>query len=406
MFKPADILLPKEADYQKWSVVACDQYTAEPKYWERVEKTVGNAPSTLRLTLPEIYLEAADADARIGAIHDAMEAYLPAFTVYPDSFIYVERTLSGGRIRRGLVGAVDLEAYSYEKGAKPMVRATEGTVIERIPPRLRVREGAALELPHVMLLADDREDAIFSICMAEKGEVLYDFDLMENGGHIKGYHVKGEVGAKIEKAIDALGADFLKRYPDEPPFLLAVGDGNHSLATAKAFYENLKKEIGEAAAKEHPARYALAELVNLHDTALEFEPIHRVVFDTDPEALLAAFAAYCEAEGREDLPAQSFTYFHEKGEGTLVIEKPLSPLSVGTLQRFLDTQKVKIDYIHGADVTKKLGEEKGNLGILLPAMDKNLLFDTVMQDGALPRKTFSMGEANEKRFYLESRKIR
>lgn len=406
MFTPTDILLPKQVDFKKWSVVACDQYTSEPLYWERVEKTVGDAMSTLRLTLPEIYLEAADADARIEAIHKAMDEYLPKMVEYKNTFIYVERTIAGGKVRRGLVGAIDLECYDYDKGTTPKVRATEGTVIERIPPRLRVREGARLELPHVMLLADDREKTIIEPCMEEKGEILYDFDLMENGGHITGYRVNEENNARILQSIEGLRADFLKRHPDKEPLLLAVGDGNHSLATAKAFYENLKKEIGIEAAKAHPARYALAEIVNLHDEALVFEPIHRVVFDTEPEKLLSEFADFCEKEGSSDFPPQSFRYFHENGEGELCIEKPLSPLAVGTLQRFLDTKKVKIDYIHGASVTEALGKKKGNLGILLPCMDKNLLFETVLADGALPRKTFSMGEANEKRFYLESRRIR
>ncbi len=406
MFTKADICLPKNADLTKWSVVACDQYTSEPEYWESVDAIVGDAPSTLRLTLPEVYLEKEGEAEKIREIHAAMRAYLPDMVTYPDSFFYIERTLSGGRVRRGLIGAVDLECYEYEKGAEPLVRATEGTVLERIPPRMRVREAATLELPHVMLLADDREKRILEKINVENCEKLYDFELMKNGGHIVGYLLNAEEKIRVQAAIASLSDDFAARHPEKAPFILAVGDGNHSLATAKACYEKLKKEIGAEKAMAHPARYALAELVNLHDEALEFEPIHRVIFDTDAEALLAEFQVYCAQNGDSSLPKQTFHYFSAAGEGDVVIDKPLSPLEVGTLQRFLDTKGVKIDYIHGADVTKRLGEEEGNLGILLPKMDKNLLFDTVLADGALPRKTFSMGEAHEKRYYLESRRIR
>lgn len=404
VFKPADILLPKHADWEKWSVVACDQYTSEPEYWEKVEEIVGNAPSTLRLTLPEIYLESEDAPARIAKIGEAMRAYAPEMETLENTFVFVERTLADGRVRRGIVGAVDLEAYNYEKGAKSPIRATEGTVIERIPPRLRVREGATMELPHVMILIDDRKKTVIEPLMGNKGERLYDFDLMQGGGHIAGYRVSAEDAVRVQEAIAALAAEFTARTGEENPFVLAMGDGNHSLATAKAYYENIKKTLSPAEAAEHPARYALAEIVNLHDEALVFEPIHRVVFGVEPEALLADFAAFCKENEGENAP-QEIPYYHAGGEGVLKIEKPVSPLAVGTLQRFLDEKGVKTDYIHGADVTERLGREAGNMGFLLPPMDKNALFDTVEADGVLPRKTFSMGEANEKRFYLEARKI-
>ncbi len=404
IFKPADILLPKNADWEKWSVVACDQYTSEPEYWEKAEAVVGDAPSTLRLTLPEIYLESEDAPERIAKIGGAMQAYAPEMETLENSFVYVERTLSDGRIRRGIVGMVDLEAYNYEKGAKSPIRATEGTVIERIPPRLKVREGATMELPHIMILIDDRKKTVIEPLAAEKGKKLYDFTLMLDGGHVAGWQISGETAEKVQTAIGNLAADFTARTGEENPFVFAMGDGNHSLATAKAYYENIKKTLGEAEAATHPARYALAEIVNLHDEALIFEPIHRVVFGVEPEKLLADFEIFCKENEGDNAP-QEIPYYYAGGQGTLRIEKPVSPLSVGTLQKFLDEKGVKTDYIHGADVTKRLGKEPGNMGFLLPPMDKNALFDTVEADGVLPRKTFSMGEANEKRFYLEARKI-
>ncbi len=402
IFKPADILLPKNAEMEKWSVVACDQYTSEPQYWQEVEEIVGEAPSTLRLTLPEIYLEDEDAPEKIAAIKRAMEDYAPRMQKIENSFVYVERTLSGGRVRRGLVGVVDLEGYNYEKGAKSPIRATEGTVVERIPPRLRVREGAVLELPHIMILIDDREKTVIE--PVEKGEKLYDFPLMMGGGHIKGYRVCGAECTRIEEAIAALGEAHKARTGEENPFIFAMGDGNHSLATAKAHYEKLKETLSPEEAANHPARYALAEIVNLHDESLVFEPIHRVVFGVEPAALLSAFADFCKENEGENAP-EEIPYVHAGGEGVFRIEKPVSPLAVGTLQRFLDTYGARIDYIHGAAVTRTLGSEAGNIGFLLPPMDKNALFDTVEADGVLPRKTFSMGEAEEKRFYLEARRI-
>lgn len=402
VFVPADILLPENPDWEKWSVVACDQYTSEPGYWEEVEALVGDAPSTLRLTLPEIYLEKEGEKEKIAAIGKAMKGYAPKLREYKNTFIYVERTLSGGRVRKGIVGAVDLEAYNYEKGAKSPIRATEGTVIERIPPRLRVREGATMELPHVMILIDDREKTVIE--PIKKGETLYDFDLMMGGGHIRGYKVEDEEAERIQAAICALGTAFTERTGEENPFIFAMGDGNHSLATAKAYYENLKKKLSPEEAAQHPARFALCEIVNLHDDALEFEPIHRVVFDVEPEKLLTEFEAFCR-ENEGDNPPQEIPYCFAGKTGICKIEKPVSPLAVGSLQKFLDEKGAKIDYIHGADVVEKLGNMEGNIGFLLPPMDKNALFDTVEADGVLPRKTFSMGEANEKRFYLEARKI-
>ncbi len=404
VFSPADILLPKNKNWEKWSVVACDQYTSEPEYWEEVEKIVGDAPSTLRLTLPEIFLENEDAPERIAKIGAAMKDYEPEMEEMQNTFIYVERTISEGRVRRGVVGKIDLEAYNYEKGAKSPVRATEGTVIERIPPRLRVREGATMELPHIMILIDDRKKTVIEPLIKTKGEKLYDFDLMQGGGHIRGYKVAAADAERMQEAIEKLGEEFIERTGEENPFIFAMGDGNHSLATAKAYYENIKKTLSPEEAANHPARYALCEIVNLHDEALVFEPIHRVIFGVDPEEVLADFAAFCKENEGENEP-QEIPYYFKGAEGTIHVIKPASPLAVGTLQRFLDEKGIKTDYIHGADVVKRLGSEEGNMGFILPSMDKNALFSAVEADGVLPRKTFSMGEACEKRFYLEARKI-
>lgn len=401
-FKAADILIPQKAEMEKWSVVACDQYTSQPEYWEEVEKIVGDAPSTLNITLPEVYLERENADERINSIYEKMEEYGGIMKAMPDTMIYVKRTLSGGRLRRGIVGAIDLDAYDYNKGSEALIRATEGTVLERIPPRVKVRENAALELPHVMLLIDDENKTVIEPCIEENK--IYDFELMMGGGHIEGYALDKSEQQRIEAALSSLADDFKEKHSGAP-MLFAVGDGNHSLATAKACYENLKKTMPADKALNHPARYALVEVVNLHDSALEFEPIHRVVFECDPEKLISDFASYYEKNSGKE-PAQKFKYYHKGGEGEVTIEHPSSPLEVGTLQKFLDEYGAKTDYIHGSDVTVSLGSRDRNIGFILPPMSKNSLFKAVLTDGALPRKTFSMGEAEEKRFYLECRKIK
>ncbi len=410
-FGPADILLPQSCDLAKWSVVACDQYTAQPEYWERVDRVVGDAPSTLRLILPESRLNEDGVDEEIQAIHQTMDRYLAQgeFRELSQAMIYVERTQANGRVRRGLVGAADLERYDFHAGSDSLIRATEGTVLERIPPRVKVRQGAALELPHVMLLVDDPAQSVIAPLAQQTGEMelLYDFDLMENGGHLKGWRLTRTQLDQVATALSALAdeAAFQARYnaPGKPPLLFAVGDGNHSLATAKACHDQ-----DPANAR---ARYALAELVDLHDEALEFEPIHRVLFGVEPADVLTVLkAAY---PGAHDGAGEGHVlrYVHAGGKGALTVPRPESQLAVGTLQRFLDGYLanhpgVKLDYIHGADVTEDLARQPGNLGFLLPAMEKDQLFPTVIFDGVLPRKTFSMGEAHDKRFYLEARKIR
>ncbi len=415
-FKRANILIPKNVDMTKWSVVACDQYTSEPEYWERVENIVGDSPSTLRLTLPEIFLEEADVNERINKINATMEEYLSKdlFTELNDSMIYLERTQSDGRIREGIIGMVDLEDYSYEKGSQTLIRATEKTVIERIPPRLKVRENAKLELPHIMILIDDTECNIIESLKnkVSDSEIVYDFDLMENGGHIKGYKLNNEAMNSVEEGLEKLANKelFESKYgvKDKGVLLFAMGDGNHSLATAKANYENLKQTMSESEYLNHPSRYALVELVNLHSTALEFEAIHRVIFDTDVENLVNELYKYYNIN--EEGNGQEFELVTSNGSKKLYIENPKSNIAVGSIQMFLDdylsNNKGKIDYIHGDDTTREMGSKEGNVGILFKAMSKSDLFKTVILDGALPRKTFSMGHSYDKRFYLEARKIK
>ena len=417
-FYPADILLPRDCDLTKWAVVACDQYTSQPEYWQRVEFFVGNSPSALHLILPESSLEGPSVETDILDINNTMSRYLREgrFRTLEHAMIYVERTLESGRVRRGVVGMVDLEQYDYEPGAEAQVRATEGTVMARIPPRVAVRKNAPLELPHVMLLADDPEKTVLEPLSARKDQMekVYDFDLMERGGHIAGWRLDGESMALVAAALRKLAdpAAFRARYgvEDKPVLLFAVGDGNHSLATAKACYERQKTLVPEDRRAALPARYALVELVNLHDDSLEFEPIHRVLFGVDPGALLADLTAAFPGAYAGTGEGHVLRYVWEGGSGAVTVPQPAHQLPVGTLQAFLDgwleSHPGRLDYIHGADVVRELAARPGNLGFLLPAMAKEELFPTVIHDGVLPRKTFSMGEAQDKRFYLEGRKIR
>ena len=413
-FYPADILLPdfSVTEGSKWAAVACDQFTSEPEYWEEADRFVGDAPSTLRLILPEVYLD--EGDTRTPLINRAMEEYLQSILVsHPDSMIYVERTQASGGVRRGLVGAVDLECYDYKKGSDSLIRATEGTVLERIPPRVAVRRGAAVELPHVMLLIDDPERTVIEPLMGAPAEVAYDFDLMLGGGHIKGYFVDPFDRARIASALEALADEgrTSARYGEGlAPLLFAVGDGNHSLATAKATYEEIKARVGKDAAACHPARYALCEVVNLHDPALEFEPIYRVMFGVEPEHVIDALKTYAASLDGNAEP-QRIEYIYGETRGELTVSSPVQQLPVGTLQTFIDeyikrNPGVTVDYIHGVDSTEKLAQKDGAVGFIFEGMAKDSLFKTVMLDGALPRKTFSMGHARDKRFYLEARKIK
>ena len=414
--KRAHILLPKDVDMTKWSVVACDQYTSEPEYWKEVEKEVGSSPSTLNLILPELYLEDTDVEDRIKKINKTMEEYLDdgIFDEYKDTMIYLERTQKDGKVREGLMAMVDLEDYSYEKGSQTLIRATEKTVIERIPPRLKVRENASLELPHIMILIDDEKKNIIESLKDKvtSEDVVYDFDLMENGGHIKGYKLSDEVINGIESGLESLMDKdyFEKKYnvKNKGVLLFAMGDGNHSLATAKANYENLKKTMSEDEYLNNPARYALVEVVNLHSPALEFEPIHRVIFNTDVNNLVEELYKYYDIN--EDGDGEYFELVTKDFDKKLYISNPKSNIAVGSIQMFLDDYlkdySGKLDYIHGDEITRSMGSEEGNVGILFEVMPKEELFRTVILDGTLPRKTFSMGHSYDKRYYLEARKIK
>ncbi len=408
-FSAADILLPeKNSMSDAWAVCACDQYTGEPAYWAETERLVGEKPSTLRLILPEVYLEDADVTERIAKIQQSMQDYLKqgVFKVYPDAMVYVERIQSDGKMRAGLVGKIDLEQYDYNKGSVSPVRATEATVPERIPPRVRIRRGAALELPHIMILLDDVQKTVIEPLAAQKDsmEPLYDTALMQGGGSIKGWLVPAAEQTRILAALTALGTG----SGEEHPLVYAMGDGNHSLATAKAFYEEWKAANPGADTANCPMRYALVELVNLHSPALEFEAIHRILNQIDAEKLLKDMTAALDLRS-DEVAQQAFTVLCGGKKMVFYIHRPTSNLTVGSVQSFLDgwlkANGGKIDYIHGADVVEKLAAEPDSLGILLPDMQKAELFPTVIKDGALPRKTFSMGHAADKRFYMECRKI-
>ena len=334
-----------------------------------------------------------------------------------DSIIYVERTLANGSVRRGLMGKVDLECYDYMKGSTSLIRATEGTVLERIPPRVKIRENASLEMPHIMLLIDDPEKKIIEPLADKKlsFETVYDFPLMMNSGSIKGYAIDEDAKQTIDNILLSMmdKENFNKKYSvaDKEILLFAVGDGNHSLATAKACYENYKKEVGVEKAKASAKRYALIELVNLHDDSLQFEPIHRVVFDIDTDDFIKELSAMYDLEISNSIDnPYSFEIITKDAKKCYSIKNPDMNLTVGCIQKFIDAylegKKGYVDYIHGANVVNDLSKEENNLGIILKGMDKAELFKTVILDGALPRKTFSMGEAEDKRFYLETRKIK
>ncbi|MFM8876106.1 MAG: DUF1015 domain-containing protein [Anaerolineae bacterium] len=425
------VYLPKPGiDPQKWAVVACDQFTSEPEYWNEVEKIVGDAPSTLRLTFPEVYLEGPGGEERIKNIQTAMKKYMDEGILQPhDGFVYVERKTLHGKTRKGLMLCLDLERYDFNKGSSSLIRATEGTIIDRLPPRIKIREGAMLEFPHILVLIDDPNKTVIEPLTAakEKFEKLYDFETMLGSGHLAGFAVNSDFENKVVEALRGLAKPetFAAKYGVDkslPVLLFAMGDGNHSLATAKAIWEKIKAEVG----MDHPARYALVEIENVHDEALEFEPIHRVLFGLKKDIfadMKASFGANYKYTAVADGAEMTQRVDNASGENQLVgvvgggqqfgvieISHPSTNLAVGTIQAFLDPfvkngGAEKIDYVHGEDVVERLSLQSGNIGFYLAGMHKNELFKTVILDGALPRKTFSMGEAKEKRFYMEARKI-
>lgn len=433
-FRLPRLLLPRPGvDLRKWAVVACDQYTAEPAYWERVEHEVGDAPSTLRLIFPEAYLGTPDAPARVARIQAAMREYLATGILHQhDGAVYVERTVHG-RTRRGLMLELDLEHYDFSAESTSLIRPTEGTMVERLAPRIAVRRGAELELPHVLVLIDDPQHTVIKPIGAARNALrrLYDTDLMEGGGHVAGYAVDAARAARATAALDALAepAAFERRYgvaPGTPVMLFPMGDGNHSLATAKSLWTSVKASVG----MNHPSRWALVEVVNIHDPALDFEPIHRLLFGVRADLHAALREALGDAltvtevgsaaemrarvaavaGGADDRQQAAGLIGPGPRHAVIEIAHAPSPLAVGSLQPVLDRFVAAggaeaIDYIHGDDVLDRLAQADGAIGLHLPTLGKSELLRRVVAGGPLPRKTFSMGEAHDKRYYVEARRI-
>ena len=424
------ILLPRpDVDLTRWAVIACDQFTSEPDYWNSVRDLVGDAPSTFHMILPEVYLGTPEEAERVQSTQSAMRKYLDENLLEThEGFILVERT-AGGKTRHGLMVALDLEKYDYNQGSQTLIRATEGTILDRLPPRIKIRQGACIELPHILVLIDDPGYTVIEPLLEYKSTLqkLYDFELMLGSGHLSGYflnqpHLEQGVIASFKKL--AAPETFRSKYSlaeGENPLLFAMGDGNHSFATAKAIWGKIKPQVG----LDHPARYAMVEIENVHDSGLNFEPIHRVLFNVTEDykqAMKRYFGddlAFQSVDGHKEMvkavdrqsgKGQTIGVVSGKGSELAIFTRPISNLPVGTLQPFLDQWLKakcadKIDYVHGAEIVERLGRQPGNLGFYLPAMPKSDLFKTVILDGALPRKTFSMGEAKEKRFYMECREI-
>ena len=450
-FNPANILLPNDGiDMEKWSVIACDQFTSQADYWDAVEKYVADAPSTLNVVFPEIYLGTTTKQERIKYINNTMDIYLADGTLkqaVADGYVLVERTTESG-VRLGIVGLIDLEDYDFDPKNKTLIRATEGTVISRIPPRVKIREHAAIELPHVMLLVDDpvdgqngelcrnesQENAV-NIAAIKHGIIeyvyairdtlrkLYDTELMQEGGHIRGYAIEGEAAKQVTEA-------FAAKQESCGGFLFAVGDGNHSLATAKTCWENIKKlgKFTEEQLEIHPARYALVEICNLHSEALEFKPIHRLLTNVDVKDMLSFFEAEITKQGLESADGDEIVFEYvesgnddsaKQANGNEAVSENNYGISItnrgdrlpveilqGILDKYLETHNnVSIDYIHGDEALHGLVQETKGCGIFLQSIDKSTLFPAINAGGVLPRKTFSIGEANEKRYYMECHKI-
>jgi hypothetical protein len=427
-FRLPHLCLPRPGiDLQKWAVIACDQYTAEPEYWQRVAQQVGDAPSTLSLIFPEAYLGAADAPQRIARIQATMRRYLAeGLLVDHDGAVLVERRI-GPHTRRGLMLELDLEHYDFSPSSTSLIRPTEGTIVERLAPRIEVRRDAELELPHILVLIDDPQHTVVEPVAAERAAMraLYDTALMGGGGHVSGHALTAEQGERVVRALQALADPqaFCARYAvpaGTPPMLFAVGDGNHSLATAKSIWEQAKATVG----LQHPSRWALVEVVNIHDPALAFEPIHRLLFGVRGDlrqALADTYGARCvdlpsgealRQRLKQPMAAQAFGLIGPGARFAVVeIDAPPSSLAVGTVQAFVDRfiadgGAAQVDYVHGDDVLERLALQSGHAGLHLGTVGKSELLKRVVLEGPLPRKTFSMGEAHEKRFYIEARRIR
>jgi hypothetical protein len=428
-----NILIPrKQYNLKKWAVVACDQYTSEPGYWEKTAAYVGEAPSTLNLVFPEVYL-GKDTNARINSINKKMAEYLDSgiFDTFEESFFLVHRkTPVNPEGRWGLIAALDLEQYDYAKGSKSLIRATEGTILDRIPPRKQIRRDAPLELPHILVLIDDKDLRVIEPLSARRNEleIVYTTELMNNGGSITAYRIHSDEDFKqITDALHRLADPqaFFEKYGSNDVLLYAMGDGNHSLATAKSCWEDIKKQaqFQESALEKHPARYALVEIENIFDPGIVFEPIHRVLFNCKKNKLFDILSRHCsgyhvkEAVSIEEMmnlvessTEQAFGYADSKGTEVVFIKNPESEITAGTLQAAIDEYLLlnpitTIDYTHGTEATYELVKKSGNSALFLPAISKSDFFPAIINDGALPRKTFSMGEADEKRYYIEARRI-
>ncbi len=409
MFLPTDILLPKKELMDRWAVIACDQFTSQPEYWDKVASVCEGVPSTFHMIFPEAYLESEDI-GRIDQISAAMRTYLKdgVFDQYPDSLVYVERQLANGAIRQGIVGMCDLEEYDFHDEANAGIVATEKTVVERLPARISIRTNAPLETSHILLLCDDPEKQLIESFAARKDEMklLYDIDLMMGGGRLSGWLITGSLAKDFLTLQEAYVASVQKRAGEEgrKPLYYAVGDGNHSLAAAKECYERLKRSNPSQSYANHPARYAMVELENIRCDALEFTPIHRVVNDTDPWRLLEALQTLDKKDGH---PVK---WFIGDQSGVMHLDATSGALPIQILQDFLDGYLEEnqgfIDYIHGSDIVRKLARQDNAIGLALPPFAKEGLFTGIASKGVLPRKTFSMGHASEKRYYMEARKIK
>ena len=416
-FSKGDILVPNVECMSAWSVIACDQYTSQPQYWRDVENFVKTKPSTLNMMVPEIRFASDDLDQRICSVNRAMRTYLRRHMFYEvHDYIYSRRVLSNGKVRCGLVGVIDLEQYEFHPGSQTTVRATEGVIQSLIEPRLAIRDLTPLEVSHTMLLIDDRENTVFASLEQEldQMQLLYSFDLMMGSGSISGYLVTPEQSERIDRALTALATpeEMQKKYgiTDKGIFVYAVGDGNNSIATAKLHYDILKRTLSPQKLRNHPARYTLSEIVNLHDDSFEFEPINRVLFGVDTANFLHQLShghrnSYSPQEGQ-----QYFDCVIGDETKRIWIADPSSNVVTGTVQNFIDHYirefSGKVDYVHGENIVRQLAAQTDNVGILFPSIPKESLFETILIDGILPRKTFSMGTAADKRFYLECRKIK
>lgn len=415
---PRIVLPDEQVDMQKWAVVACDQYVSEPKYWNEVEKYVGTSASALHIMLPEIYLGRADTQSRIEHTKKTMHYYFEdgVLMQLPSGFVLVERSIRG-KVRKGLMVLVDLDDYEYEKGKKAVIRSTEKTILERVPPRLEIRRGALLEMPHIMLLMDDKKDTVIGPIHAEKHRLaeVYDFELMMDGGRVSGYLVD-------DKQLEQNALDALANLPEYNGMRFCMGDGNHSLVVAKTLWEEAKKNMSEEEREYSPLRYALAELVNLHDEALQFEPIHRIVSKVSPSQCIQYVTDGLCREGaqarlvfsrRKDKPRsdQTSIYFTSKeSSGRIEIANPMGKTAAELIQPVLDeyleqNAASKIEFVHGDEAFLEQTVQYDTLGFYMPAMDKDTFFETVVRCGELPRKSFSLGEANEKRYYIECRML-